>query len=85
MTQRNWRASAACRPGQGIDSELFFPIGDSGPALLQAAEAKAVCRGCAVREQCLAWAVDNLPVGIAGGLDERERKALRRRVPARSA
>ena len=37
----DWRHEAACRE---VDPELFFPIGNSGPALLQIEEAKQVCR-----------------------------------------
>src|SRR3989337_3003278 len=40
------------------DPELFFPIGNTGPAILQIEEAKQVCRRCDVREQCLAWALE---------------------------
>ena len=36
----DWRHAAACRE---VDPELFFPIGNSGPALLQIEEAKQVC------------------------------------------
>lgn len=52
----NWRTRAACREE---DPDLFFPIGSTGPALVQAEEAKAVCHACPVREQCLRWALDN--------------------------
>ena len=51
----DWRDRAACLDE---DPELFFPIGNTGPALLQIEEAKQVCRRCDVREQCLAWAAD---------------------------
>nr|BFE68086.1 hypothetical protein GCM10020092_013870 [Actinoplanes digitatis] len=37
----DWRHHAICRDE---DPELFFPIGTSGPALLQVEQAKAVCR-----------------------------------------
>ena len=37
----DWRDRAICRED---DPELFFPIGTSGPALLQIQQAKAVCR-----------------------------------------
>ena len=77
----NWRGRAACRTE---DPDLFFPIGTSGPALMQTEQAKAVCRRCPVREQCLAWALDAGPMdGIWGGTTEQERKAMTRRpVPA---
>ena len=41
----DWRHKAACRDE---DPELFFPIGNTGPALLQIEEAKQVCRRCDV-------------------------------------
>ncbi|MFD5080495.1 WhiB family transcriptional regulator [Streptomyces sp. NPDC058371] len=77
----DWRAAAACRT---VDPDLFFPIGATGPALLQILEAKAVCRGCAVREECLEWALDTgQSIGVWGGTSENERRALRRRATAR--
>ncbi|MEU0137233.1 WhiB family transcriptional regulator [Streptomyces sp. NPDC006296] len=73
----NWRTHAACREE---DPDLFFPIGSTGPALVQAEEAKAVCGACTVREQCLEWALENgQDAGVWGGLDENERRALKRR------
>ncbi|MER5968258.1 WhiB family transcriptional regulator [Streptomyces sp. NPDC002055] len=73
----NWRQSAACIDE---DPELFFPIGTSGPAALQAEEAKTVCARCPVTEQCLEWALENnQDSGVWGGLEENERRALRRR------
>ena len=49
----DWRHRAACLDE---DPELFFPIGNTGPALLQIEEAKAVCRRCEVIDTCLRWA-----------------------------
>ena len=73
----DWRHRAACRDE---DPELFFPIGTPGPALLQIEEAKAVCRRCDVREQCLQWALETgQDAGVWGGLSEDERRALKRR------
>ena len=42
-------------------------------------EAKEVCRGCVVREDCLEYALANgEKFGIWGGMSERERRRLRR-------
>ncbi|MEE1740519.1 WhiB family transcriptional regulator [Streptomyces sp. BE147] len=78
----NWRMDAACREE---DPDLFFPIGSTGPALVQTAEAKAVCASCPVREPCLRWALDNgQDSGVWGGLGEDERRALKRRARRRA-
>ncbi len=72
----NWRAKAICLDE---DPELFFPIGTTGPALDQIKQAKEVCARCPVRQECLEWALDNhQSAGIWGGLDEEERRILRR-------
>jgi len=42
-------------------------------------EAKEVCRGCVVREDCLEYALANgEKFGIWGGMSERERRRIRR-------
>ncbi|MEV0966961.1 MULTISPECIES: WhiB family transcriptional regulator [unclassified Streptomyces] len=82
MEYENWRHDAACRDE---DPDLFFPIGNSGPALLQVAEAKAVCARCPVRERCLEWAMSHgQDSGVWGGLGEDERRALKRRTARQS-
>ncbi|MGC0373215.1 WhiB family transcriptional regulator [Streptomyces sp. SAI-229] len=79
----NWRERAACRTE---DPDLFFPIGTTGPALIQTEQAKAVCRRCPVREPCLRWALDTgQSIGVWGGTSETERRALKRRITARRA
>jgi WhiB family redox-sensing transcriptional regulator len=71
-----WRSAAACR---SADPDLFFPISDSGPALEQATEAKAICSTCRVRRECLAFALRTGQAhGIWGGATEDERAAARR-------
>ncbi|HEU4425242.1 MAG TPA: WhiB family transcriptional regulator [Pilimelia sp.] len=64
---------AACRSG---DPDALF---------VQGAEqnmAKRICRGCPVRVECLADALDNrIEFGVWGGMTERERRALLRRHP----
>ena len=62
------------------DPELFFPIGNTGPALLQIEQAKMVCRRCPVIQDCLTWALESgQDAGVWGGLSEDERRALKRR------
>ncbi len=74
----DWRHEAACRDER--DPDLFFPIGATGPALLQIAEAKAVCRRCPVIADCLGWALESgQDAGVWGGMSENERRALKRR------
>ncbi|NIL59668.1 WhiB family transcriptional regulator [Salinispora arenicola] len=72
-----WRDHSACRDE---DPELFFPIGTSGPTLLQVEQAKAVCRRCPAMDQCLQWALDSgTDFGVWGGLSEDERRELLRK------
>jgi WhiB family redox-sensing transcriptional regulator len=74
----DFRHHAACRDE---DPELFFPIGETGAALLQIEEAKAVCRRCPVVKACLQWALDTgSDSGVFGGLSEDERRATKRRA-----
>jgi WhiB family transcriptional regulator, redox-sensing transcriptional regulator len=70
----DWPSLAACR---NEDPDALF---------VQGAEqnvAKRICRGCPVRYECLADALDNrIEFGVWGGMTERERRALLRRHPA---
>jgi WhiB family transcriptional regulator, redox-sensing transcriptional regulator len=69
--ERSWQELGAC---VGINPDQFFP--ERGASTR---EAKAVCRGCVVRETCLEYALTNNEVfGIWGGLSGRERKRIRR-------
>jgi WhiB family redox-sensing transcriptional regulator len=71
MEDRGWQARSNC---MGVDPDLFFP--ERGASTR---EAKEVCRGCVVREDCLEYALDNgEKFGIWGGMSERERRRLRR-------
>jgi len=73
----DWRHKAACRDEE---PELFFPIGNTGPALQQIDEAKRVCQACDVTEACLNWAIESgQDAGVWGGLSEDERRSLKRR------
>lgn len=69
--QLTWQRLANCL---GVDPDLFFP--ERGASTR---EAKAVCRACVVREDCLEYAIVNSEkFGIWGGLSERERRRIRR-------
>ena len=49
-----WRAASACL---SADPELFFPIAQGTAADRQISTALRVCAGCAVRQQCLEFAM----------------------------
>jgi WhiB family transcriptional regulator, redox-sensing transcriptional regulator len=77
--ERDWRLDAACAD---VDPELFFPEPGQVP---QAAAAKQVCAGCAVRGPCLETAVHGPQArddhtGIFAGTTARQRVALRGRA-----
>ena len=73
----DWRHRAVCRDE---DPELFFPVGNSGPALAQIADAKLVCNRCPVTTECLTWALESgQDAGVWGAMSEDERRALKRR------
>jgi WhiB family redox-sensing transcriptional regulator len=74
-TGTNWQAYALCRE---VDADLFFPeVGTPSR------DAKETCFACEVRAECLAYALDNNErVGIWGGLNEGERRRLRKELPA---
>jgi WhiB family redox-sensing transcriptional regulator len=77
--ERDWRLDAACAE---VDPELFFPEPGQVP---QAAAAKQVCAGCAVRSPCLEQAVHGPQArddhsGIFAGTTARDRSRLRGRA-----
>ena len=73
-----WQNYANCL---GVDPDLFFP--ERGASTR---EAKEVCRGCVVQDECLEFALSNgEKFGIWGGKSERERRRVRRqRTQARA-
>jgi WhiB family redox-sensing transcriptional regulator len=67
-----WADDAACR--EVGDYEMWFPEKGGSAAL-----AKAICKGCRVRAECLDYALDHgQHFGVWGGLSEKEREPLRR-------
>ena len=79
IEEKAWQDFANCL---GVDPDLFFP--ERGASTR---EAKEVCRGCVVRDDCLEFALQNgEKFGIWGGMSERERRRIRRqRALARAA
>jgi WhiB family redox-sensing transcriptional regulator len=70
-TPKNWQDLAAC---QYTDPEVFFPVkgGTSAPA-------KRICAACAVRMECLEFALDNDErFGVFGGTSEAQRRRILR-------
>jgi WhiB family transcriptional regulator, redox-sensing transcriptional regulator len=68
-----WYERAVCPQ---TDPEAFYPKKGGSTR-----EAKRICRGCPVIDQCLQWALDNDErFGIWGGLSERERRRLKRGI-----
>ena len=76
-TLENWRTRAACR---GPETALFFPPSSAERREERDARerrAKAICRECPVRSQCLDHALHLAEMhGIWGGLNESERRGL---------
>lgn len=68
--EHQWTLQAACT---GMD---MFPADGDARGIR---DAKAVCRGCPVRFECLTAALDNgEQFGVWGGLDANERSGVRR-------
>lgn len=70
-----WVEQAAC---QGHDTAMWFRDQHDESSYR---DARAVCAGCPVRLQCLAWALNaGEPHGVWGGLSPKERGRLRRKA-----
>lgn len=66
-----WQDRGACR---GADADLFFP--ERGASTRRA---KQICSECAVRVECLEYAIcTGEKFGIWGGMSERERRRIRK-------
>jgi WhiB family redox-sensing transcriptional regulator len=67
-------SSGACK---GLPSEVFFPDH------YRYDTARAVCSGCSVKDECLAFALEmRIGKGMFGGLSPRQRTPVRRRAEA---
>jgi len=73
----DWRHAAVCRDH---DPEAFFSVSNpkSEAYKKHIKAAKAICRGCPVREDCLTYALSKDVTGVFGATDEHDRQRLRR-------
>lgn len=70
-TSLEWQEQARCK---GRNSAVFYP--QRG---VPTASARALCKECPVKAECLSYALENDErFGIWGGLSERERRKLQR-------
>lgn len=68
----SWMRHGVCSQ---TDPETFFAPPDGNVRWWDAAV--AVCRGCPVRDECLAYAIENdIAYGVWGGSTEAERRPL---------
>jgi WhiB family redox-sensing transcriptional regulator len=73
MAETDWSEQGLCRT---VEPDALFVEGAAQN------RAKALCGGCSVRTECLAYALDErIEFGVWGGMTERERRALLRRRP----
>lgn len=71
--EQEWQDRALCAQ---TDPEAFFP--EKGGSTR---EAKRICQGCEVKDDCLEYALaHDERFGIWGGLSERERRKLKKRA-----
>ena len=80
----SWREDAACRYA---DPDLFFPVAANTATSQEATRALRICDGCAVKRQCLDFAMRHGEAnGIWGGTTPEERVRVlrgRNRRPGR--
>lgn len=69
----DWMRDASCA---GVGGDWWFP--EKGEA---AKGAKAVCRGCPVRAECLEYSLTcGQTFGVWGGVSERDRRVISREL-----
>lgn len=62
---------AACADPWTVDTDWFFDIRTEQ-------QAKAICKDCPIKFQCLEYAVKNEEYGVWGGTNDAERKLIRK-------
>ena len=75
LNNEDWREKANCKK---IGPEIFFADNEnSNESKKNVKAAKSICNKCNVRAECLNYALNNqIPFGIWGGLNSRERNSL---------
>lgn len=72
-----WRARANCRDE---DPNLFYPGHEGVGRPAKSEKALGICAVCDVREECLEYALEtNQEYGVWGGVEEEQRRRLRKR------
>lgn len=69
MNELDWQAQAKCA---GMDRALFFPEASWMIEPL----VRSTCSLCAVRGECLTWALEHDEQGVWGGLSDEERAKI---------
>ena len=72
LQPEEWREFAACRP---YPTEWWFPA--DGMNGNDTRKARVICSNCTVREDCLVAALRRNEDGLWGGMNIRERRAVR--------
>jgi WhiB family transcriptional regulator, redox-sensing transcriptional regulator len=68
--EQDWRVRGECADR---NPDMWFSTAGKNVR-----EAKRLCRLCAVRKECLSFAVESsIPHGVWGGMSETERRGLR--------
>lgn len=65
--------AAACRD---VDEPDVFFLPDPAEKTAAHPAALAMCAGCTVRVECLAWALRHEPLGVWGGVTPEQRRAM---------
>ncbi len=76
LPNTEWMKQGACR---GLPTDWWFPEGSENHQIFWLKRRKAVqtCAVCPVKEECKEFGMTQ-EVGIWGGLDERDRRAIRK-------
>lgn len=72
----SWQDNANCI---GIDTEMFFPVADSG-SYSSEDYLRKMCNNCEVKKNCLDFALNNLVQGWWAGTVDSQRAKMRQQL-----